>query len=414
MQKSTIEPTGGPPVSERVLLPILVALSVAHLLNDMIQSLVPAAYPILKEAYALSFAEVGLITLTFQLTASLLQPLVGMYTDSRPQPYSLVAGMGLTLAGLLVLAWAGSYPILLLGAGLIGTGSSIFHPESTRMARFASGGRLGFAQSLFQVGGHAGAALGPLLAAFVIVPRGQASLSWFSIAALLAMGVLFVVGRWYGLRHPPRPKPGPGAPSLPTKSPLRAAAGAPARPVVLAIVILVILMFSKSAYSASLSSYYTFYLIDRFGLAVGTSQILLFVYLAASAVGSLIGGHLGDRFGRRRIIWFSIVGAVPFTLALPYVSLLWTAVFTIIIGMIMASAFPAILVYAMELLPGRVGMIAGLFYGLSFGLGGLSAALLGTMADFTSIETVYALCAYLPLIGLLTWFLPEIVTKRAA
>jgi FSR family fosmidomycin resistance protein-like MFS transporter len=385
--------------------PILIALSFSHLLNDMMQSLVPAIYPIIKDAYHLDFGQIGLITLTFQISASLLQPIVGMYTDRNPKPYSLVAGMGFTLVGLFVLAYAASYPFLLLGAGLIGTGSSIFHPESTRMARLASGGRHGFAQSLFQVGRQTGAALGPLLAAFIIVPHGQASLAWFSVAAFVAMLVMQRVGSWYKEQ---------------LKSIARTvSAGARSREgrqtgVGLAVIVLVVLMFSKSAYSASLTSYYTLYLIDHFKVSIQTSQYLLFLFLVSGAIGNLIGGHLGDVIGRRKIIWFSILGALPFTLALPYVGLVGTAVLTVIIGMIMASAFPAILVYAIELLPGRIGMIGGLFYGLSFGLGGISAAMLGEIADWTSIDAVYAACAYLPLIGLLTWFLPDIRTERGA
>ena len=383
---------------------IVLALSFAHLLNDMMQSLLPAAYPIIKETYGLDFGQIGLITLAFQFTASLLQPVVGMFTDRRPQPYSLVAGMGSTLVGLIVLAYAGSYPMLLIGAMLIGTGSSVFHPESTRMARLASGGRHGFAQSLFQVGGQTGQALGPLLAAAVVVPRGQASIAWFSFVALLAMLLLLQVGHWYKRQSPAPVKP-------------RMAGGAAGThkaraTVVVAVTILILLMFSKSAYSASLSSYYTFYLIGTFGVSVQLSQVLLFLFLVAQALGSLVGGHLGDRFGRREIIWFSILGAVPFTLVLPFANLFWTAVLTIVIGMIMASAFPAILVYALELLPGKVGMIAGLFYGVSFGLGALSAALLGELADITSMTAVYRVCAFLPLIGLLTWFLPKIERPR--
>jgi MFS transporter, FSR family, fosmidomycin resistance protein len=383
---------------------IVVALSFAHLLNDMMQSLLPAIYPIIKDAYGLDFGQIGLITLAFQLTASLLQPVVGMYTDRRPQPYSLVAGMGSTLIGLIVLAHAGSYPMLLIGAMLIGTGSSIFHPESTRMARLASGGRHGFAQSMFQVGGQAGQALGPLLAAFIVVPRGQASISWFSLVALLAMVLLLQVGRWYKRQSPAPVKTRMAGDAASTQSPQTS--------VVLAVAILVLLMFSKSAYTASLSSYYTFYLIGTFAVSVQASQVLLFLFLVAQALGSLIGGHLGDRYGRREIIWFSILGALPFTLVLPFANLFWTAVLTIVIGMIMASAFPAILVYALELLPGKVGMIAGLFYGVSFGLGAVSAALLGELADITSMATVYRICAFLPLLGLFTWFLPKIERPR--
>ena len=404
MQKSL--PSETPPrlgTAPEATFSIVLALSFAHLLNDMMQSLLPAIYPLIKDAYGLDFGQIGLITLAFQLTASLLQPVVGMVTDRRPQPYSLVVGMGSTLVGLIVLAHAGSYAMLLVGAVLVGTGSSIFHPESTRMARLASGGRHGFAQSVFQVGGQAGQALGPLLAAFIVVPRGQSSISWFSLFAVLAMVLLLQVGRWYQ-----RQSPAPVKPRM-------AGAGGTQRPravVVLAVAILVVLMFSKSAYTASLSSYYTFYLIGTFSVSVQASQVLLFLFLVAHAVGSLIGGHLGDRFGRREIIWFSILGAVPFTLVLPFANLFWTAVLTILIGMIMASAFPAILVYALELIPGKVGMIAGLFYGVSFGLGAVSAALLGELADITSIATVYRICAFLPLLGLLTWFLPQIERPR--
>ena len=402
MQKA-LPPQVPVPAPQTGVFSIVVALSFAHLLNDMMQSLLPAIYPIIKESYGLDFGQIGLLTLAFQLTASLLQPLVGFYTDRRPQPFSLVAGMGATLVGLVILAYASSYAMLLLGAALIGTGSSVFHPESTRMARLASGGRHGFAQSMFQVGGQAGQALGPLLAAFVVVPRGQASLSWFSLVALFAMLLLFQVGRWYKRQAP--------APVRPRMSGATAGAGTSAN-VRLAVALLVVLMFSKSAYTASLSSYYTFYLIGKFHVSVQASQLLLFLFLGAQALGALIGGHLGDRFGRREIIWFSILGAVPFTLILPFANLFWTAVLVVIIGMIMASAFPAILVYALELMPGKVGMIAGLFYGVSFGLGALSAALLGELADITSIETVYRLCALLPLLGLLTWFLPDIERAR--
>jgi len=400
MQESSRSPAmAAVAVAQSAALPLLLALSFSHLLNDIIQSLVPAIYPIIKDAYALDYGQIGLITFTFQLCASLFQPLVGMYTDRRPQPYSLVAGMGITLVGLMVLAHAASYPNLLIGAALIGTGSSIFHPEATRMARLASGGRYGFAQSVFQVGGQAGTALGPLLAAFVVVPLGQSSLSWFSLAALLAMFVVTRIGHWYKRRSPASAK----SEAAGAKTHARSQNGA-----AFAVAILILLMFSKSAYSASFSSYYTFYLLGRFHVSVQASQVMLFLFLLASPLGVLIGGHLGDRIGRRKIIWFSILGAVPFTPALPHVNLFWTGVLTVIIGMIMASAFPAILVYAIELLPGRLGMVAGLFYGLTFGLGALSAALLGSLADATSIETVFRLCAYLPLIGLLTWFLPDI------
>ncbi len=395
-----------PIVTQRTAMPVLLALSATHLLNDMIQSLIPAIYPIIKEAYSLDFRQIGVITLTFQLTASLLQPAVGHYTDRRPMPYSMVIGMGFTLAGLIGLAYAGSYSLLLAAAACVGLGSSIFHPEATRMARSASGGRLGFAQGLFQVGGQAGNAMGPLLAAFIIVPRGQGSLAWFSAAALLAM-VLMV---WTAGTHArfqrqqaakARPPAGPARPAHPPAT------------VALSIAILVVLLFSKNAYSSSFSSFYTFYLIERFDISVQASQIMLFLFLGASAAGALFGGMLGDRIGRDRIIWFSILGALPFTLALPFAGLFWTGVLTIVINLIMSSAFAAILIYAMELLPGRIGMIGGLFYGLSFGLGGLAAAILGQLADSIGIEAVYRICAFLPAIGLLAWFLPRLGSTHA-
>jgi MFS transporter, FSR family, fosmidomycin resistance protein len=384
--------------ASRIALPVLLALSFSHFLNDMLQSLVPAIYPIIKESYGLDYGQIGLITFTFQLSASLLQPAVGLYTDRHPQPYALVAGMSFSLAGLLVLANAGSYLLLLVGAALIGTGSSIFHPESTRMVRFAAGARPGFAQSVFQVGGYTGGAVGPLLAAFIIVPLGQRSLAFFAVAALLALVVMVPIGRWQKGHLAARRK----SEAASDKPKPKARDG-----VALAVTIIVVLMFSKSAYTASLSSYYTFYLLGTFQVSVQTSQMMLFFFLLSQPFGTLIGGYIGDRFGRRQIIWFSILGAVPFTLALPYVDLFWSGVLTFIIGMIMASAFPALLVYAMELLPGRLGLVGGIFYGLTFGLGGLSAALLGKIADLTSIGFVYQLCAFLPLLGLLTWFLPE-------
>jgi FSR family fosmidomycin resistance protein-like MFS transporter len=401
MQKSVpAGAAGAMSAAPSVAFPVLLGLSFAHLLNDMMQSLVPAIYPVIKDAYHLDFGQVGLITFAFQLTACIFQPMVGLYTDKHPQPYSQVLGMGFTMIGLIVLATASSYPLLLLGAALVGTGSAVFHPEATRLARLASGGQLGLAQALFQVGGQAGGALGPLLAAFVVVPRGQGSLAWMSLAALLAMVVLFQVGSW----HLRQPRPAPRS-----KAAASEAGAAPAmHNVALAVTILVILMFSKNAYTASFNSFYTFYLIDQFQVPVQTSQLLLFLFLFSTALGTLVGGPLGDRIGRRRIIWFSILGALPFTLALPHVNLFWTGVLTVVISLIMASAFGAILVYAMELLPGRVGLIAGLFYGLSFGLGGISAALLGELADMTSIRTVFTLCAFLPAVGLLAWALPEI------
>lgn len=404
-QSSPAVATSGAAAAHKIAVPILLALSFSHLLNDVMQSLVPAIYPIIKAAYSLDYGQVGLITFTFQLCASMFQPLVGMYTDRRPQPFSLVAAMGFTLLGLMVLARAASYLQLLLGAALIGTGSSIFHPEATRMARMASGGRHGFAQSVFQVGGQTGSAIGPLLAAFIVVPYGQSSLGWFSLIGLLASVVLFGIGLWYK-RQAPAP--------VRAKGTSGASQGASRKGVGFAVAILIMLMFSKSAYSASLSSYYTFYLLGRFHVTVQSSQLMLFLYLLASPIGALIGGHVGDRIGRRKIMWFSILGALPFTLALPHVDLLWTGVLSIIIGMIMSSAFPAILVYAIDLLPGRLGTVAGLFYGLTFGLGALSAALLGLLADASSIAAVYQLCAFLPFIGLMTWFLPDIERQRFA
>jgi len=385
---------------------ILISLSACHLLNDMNQSLVPAIYPILKQSYHLDFGQIGLITLAFQLTASMLQPVVGMVTDRRPQPFSLPIGMGSSLIGLLLLAVAHSYGMILFAAAMVGMGSSVFHPEASRVARMASGGRYGFAQSLFQVGGSTGAAIGPLLAAFVVVPHGQTSIGWFSVAALLAILLLSGVSVWYA-RHP----------SIVERHGRRQAAvavqpdGFPRRTVVTGIVVLVALLFSKNVYTASLSSYYTFYLIQKFHLSVANAQIHLFVFLGAVAAGTFIGGPIGDRIGRRPVIWFSILGAAPFALLLPYASLWWTGVLSVAIGFILASAFSAILVYAQELLPGRVGMVAGMFFGFSFGLGGLGAAALGRIADASSIGAVYQVCSFLPLIGLLAAFLPN-VEKR--
>ncbi len=393
-------PRAGPVVG------ILLAISLSHLLNDLMQSLVPAVYPILKTKFALDFGQVGLISLTFYLTASLLQPVVGVITDRRPMPFSLATGMGSTLAGLLLLSVAGSFPAILLAAGLIGLGSAVFHPESSRVARMASGGRHGLAQSVFQVGGNAGSAIGPLLAAFIVVRQGQSSIAWFSAVALLAMGVLTVVGRWYSRRVAERRR-------LPAAAAALVAAPLPRARVVASVAILLTLIFSKYFYMASLSTYYTFYLIDRFGLAIDAAQLLLFVFLGSVAVGTVVGGPLGDRFGRKRVIWVSILGVLPFTLALPHANLLWTTILTVPIGLILASAFSAILVYAQDLLPGRVGLVGGLFFGFAFGMGGLGAAVLGELADATSIEHVYALCAYLPAIGLLTAFLPDIRRKAA-
>jgi MFS transporter, FSR family, fosmidomycin resistance protein len=386
---------------------VILSLSFCHLLNDMMQSLVPALYPILKTSYGLSFSQVGLITLAFQCTASMLQPLVGLYTDRQPRPYSLTIGIGLTLIGLLLMSRASTYPVILLAAMLIGMGSSIFHPEASRVARMAAGGRYGLAQSLFQVGGNVGSASGPLLAAFVVVPHGQSSIAWFSAAALIAMFVLFQVGGWYA-RHRPPARSGPRIPAAPVTSATAPRQTAlPRRQVILAVAILVALLFSKNVYSASLGSYYTFYLIDKFHLSIQTAQFYLFAFLVGIVAGTLAGGAVGDRVGRIPVMWFSILGALPFALLLPYANLFWTGVLAVLIAMIMASAFSAILVYAQELLPGRVGLTAGMFYGFSFGLGGLGAAALGKLADLTSIATVYRVCPLLLLLGLLTAFLPR-------
>ena len=384
----------------RTTFTILAAISFCHLLNDMLQSLLPALYPMLKSAYELSFGQIGLLTFTFQVTASLLQPIIGAYADRSPRPYSLATGMTFTLLGLLLLAYAGSFPLLLLAAALIGTGSSVFHPESSRVARMASGGQHGLAQSMFQVGGNLGTAVGPLLAAFIVLPRGQSSVAWFSCAALLAIFVLFNVGHWYkahGIaRLKPRALDGEGR-SVPER-----------KHVARAIAVLLALIFSKYFYLASLTSYYTFYLINRFHVSVQSAQLHLFVFLGAVAIGTIIGGPLGDRFGRKYIIWASILGVLPFTLLLPHANLLWTAVLTVPIGLIIASAFPAIVVYAQELLPGRTGAVAGLFFGFAFGMGGIGAAVLGKLADAVGINLVYQICAFLPLIGLLAAFLPNV------
>ena len=384
--------------------PILAMLSVCHLLNDMIQSLLPAIYPLLKTSFALNFGQIGLITLTFQVTASLLQPLVGIYTDKKPMPYSLAIGMGCTLSGLLLLAHAPSFPLLLLAAALIGSGSSVFHPESSRIARMASGGQHGFAQSVFQVGGNVGSAIGPLLAAFIVMPRGQTSVEWFAIAALIAIVLLTRIGAWYRAH-------------IPAHANAHAAARAtmlPKRTIVVTMCILGLLIFSKYFYLASLSSYYTFYLIEKFGVTTQSAQIHLFVFLGAVAAGTLAGGPIGDRIGRRYVIWGSILGVLPFTLLLPHANLMWTMILTVVIGLVLASAFSAIIVYAQELVPGRTGVISGIFYGFAFGMGGLGAALLGELADHIGIEAVYGICAFLPAIGLLAWFLPAIEKQRAA
>jgi len=385
---------------------ILVALSVSHMLNDTMQSLMPALYPMLKDSLALNFGEIGLITLAFQLTASLLQPIVGLVTDRKPMPYSLAAGMGFTLIGLLLLSRADSFVAVLCAAATIGLGSSIFHPEASRMARYASGGQHGLAQSLFQVGGNAGSALGPLLAAFIVLPGGQHSVAWFSLVALLAMTILGSVGRWY-VRHQAARGAKTRRAAVAQHTLSRARVG-------MSLAILIALMFSKFFYLSSISTYFTFYLIKQFGVSIQTAQLDLFVFLAATAVGTFFGGPLGDRIGRKYVIWGSIPGVLPFTLVLPYVGLVWTVVLAVPIGLILSSAFSAIVVYAQELVPGKIGMISGLFFGFAFGMGGLGAAALGELADLTSIQTVYRVCAFLPVIGLLTALLPNIERPRAA
>lgn len=376
---------------------ILGAISAAHLLNDMIQSLLLALYPLLQPEFSLSFVQIGLITLTFQVTSSLLQPLIGIYTDKYPQPRSLPVGMGFTLVGLIMLSLAQTYPELLIAAALVGTGSSVFHPESSRVARMASGGRHGLAQSLFQVGGNLGSALGPLLAAIIIAPYGKGHVAWFVLAALLAMIILMQVSRWYRVQTK---NTGPA-------NAAREISPFPRKTIITGISVLLILIFSKFVYMSSLSSYYTFYLINKFNLPVQKAQLYLFAFLFATAAGTVIGGPLGDRFGRKKVIWCSILGAAPFSLFLPYLNLEMTCLFTIIIGLVLSSAFSAILVFAQELVPGRIGMISGLFFGFAFGMGGLGAAGLGVIADHSGIDTVFQLCSFLPLIGLMTVFLPK-------
>jgi FSR family fosmidomycin resistance protein-like MFS transporter len=385
----------------RPLLPILVALSGAHLLNDLIQSMIPAMYPLIKETYHLDFAQVGLITLAFQVTSSLLQPLLGYVTDHKPWPYAMVAGMAATLSGLIGLAFAGNYPMVLVSAALVGLGSAVFHPEATRMARHAAAGQQGFAQGIFQIGGHAGYAVGPLLAALVVVPRGQASLAWMSVVALAAMALMAWTGRRYADMRRSQIE---AAKAYPPSTAAPAAAGGP---ILLAMTILIVLLLSKNAYTAAFTSYYTFYLIERFGVSLQLSQIMLFLYLVVGAFGVIAGGMVGDRIGRHRVIWISILGTLPFALLLPYADLFWTGVLSVVISMILASAFSSILIYAIDLVPHRVGLVGGLFYGLAFGLGGLAAAALGLVADHIGIIATFKLCAWLPALGLLTFLLPR-------
>jgi FSR family fosmidomycin resistance protein-like MFS transporter len=389
-----------PAAPHRTAMPILIALSLTHGLNDVLQSMIPALYPLLQETYALTFAQVGLITLAFQVTSSLLQPLLGYLTDRRPWPYAMVVGMGCTLTGILGLAYASSYPMVLVSAAMVGLGSAVFHPEATRMARHAAGGRQGLAQGVFQVGGHMGYAIGPLLAALIVVPNGQTSLAIMSIVALFAMGVMgWTVARYAAMRQEQARAAAGGA--------ISAASPYTRMRVILAMLVLVVLLFSKNAYSASFTSFYTFYLIERFGIGVQASQVMLFLYLGISAIGVIAGGMLGDRIGRDRVIWFSILGCLPFALLLPHADLFWTAVLSTVISLIMASAFSSILIFAIDLVPHRVGLVGGLFYGLAFGLGGVAAGLLGLLADRIGIEGVFRLCAWLPALGLLAAFLPK-------
>jgi len=391
-------------ITGQTVFPILFAISFSHLLNDTIQSLIPAIYPIVKDSFSLTFAQIGLITLTFQMAASLLQPFVGLYTDRKPQPYSLAIGMGFTLVGLILLSQAPNFEMLIVSVALVGVGSSIFHPEASRMASLASGGKPGMAQSVFQVGGNAGSSIGPLLAALIIVPYGQSNIIWFSFLALLAIIILVNVGGWYKLKI--------RAKTLKDNS-THVVQRLPRKQVIISVITLLVLIFSKYFYLASISSYYTFYVMDKFGVSVQSSQVYLFIFLFSVAAGTLIGGPLGDKIGRKYVIWGSILGVAPFTLLLPHANLFWTAVLTVPIGVILASAFSAILVYAQELIPGKVGMISGLFFGFAFGMGGIGSALLGALADRTSIEYVFSICAFLPLIGLIAGFLPDINNKAS-
>ncbi|WLH76979.1 MFS transporter [Pseudomonas sp. FP2335] len=399
MSTLTASPTAAPTTSQTspLVMRILGACALAHLINDLIQAVLPSIYPMLKANYGLSFAQVGLITLTFQLTASLLQPWIGYHTDRHPKPWLLPAGMVCTLVGILMLAFVGTFPAILLAAGLVGVGSSTFHPETSRVARLASGGRYGLAQSTFQVGGNTGSALGPLLAAAIIIPYGQGHIAWFGLFAVFAILVLYGLSRWY--RHHLN--------LFKLKQGGKATHGLSKGRVSFALVVLAVLVFSKYFYMSSLTSYFTFYLIEKFQLSVASSQMYLFLFLGAVAVGTFAGGPIGDKIGRKKVIWFSILGAAPFTLALPYVDLFWTAVLSVVIGFVLASAFSAIVVFAQELVPGNVGMIAGIFFGLMFGFSGIGAALLGLLADNHGIEYVYKLCSFLPLVGILTILLPS-------
>jgi MFS transporter, FSR family, fosmidomycin resistance protein len=403
-------PSEAPPVEsfkhsgEKMVFSILLAAAFCHFLNDMVQSLIPAIYPLLKASYHLDFGQVGLITLTYQITASLLQPLIGHFNDRRPRPYSLSIGMGFTLIGLVTLSRASIYPMLLCGAALVGIGSAVFHPESSRVVRTVSGGQHGFAQAFFQVGGNAGSSLGPLLAAFIVLPNGQSSLAWFSAVSLLGIVVLARVGSWSKKNRPQARKT--------RASHVERHATLSRRKVYLSLTVLIALMFSKFFYLSSLNSYYTFYLMSKFHLPIRSAQIHLFMFAGAIAAGTIIGGPIGDRIGRKYVIWCSILGVLPFTLMLPYSNLFWTSILSVVIGVILASAFSAILVYAQELMPGKIGMVSGMFFGLAFGMAGVGAALLGQLADHTSIAFVYKVCSFLPAIGLLTGFLPNLEAHK--
>lgn len=392
-------------VSNQTVYPILFAISFSHLLNDTIQSLIPAIYPLVKDSFSLTFGQIGLITFVFQLSSSLLQPIVGSITDKKPYPYALPIGMGFSLMGLVMLSLANSFTLVLVSVGLIGMGSAVFHPEASRMAHAAAGANRGMAQSIFQVGGNAGSSLGPLLAALIIAPFGRLNVIWFSFAALTAIIVLYRVGGWY------KPKALRALVERKNKVNIEKSSFSP-KTITISVIVLLLLIFSKYFYFAGITSYYTFYLIDKFGLSIQSSQLYLFAFLFAVAAGTMVGGPIGDRVGRKYVIWASILGASPFALALPYANLFWTAVLSIIIGFIISSAFSAILVYAQELLPGKVGMVSGLFFGFAFGVAGVASALLGQLADKTSIEYVYHICSYLPLLGIVAAFLPNIETKR--
>lgn len=392
-------------IPTQTVYPILFAISFSHLLNDTVQSLIPAIYPLIKDSFQLNFSQVGMVTLVFQLSSSLLQPVVGSITDKRPYPYALPVGMGISLIGLVILSIASNFTIILISVGLIGIGSAVFHPEASRMAHAAAGANRGMAQSIFQVGGNAGSSLGPLLAAVIIAPFGQFNVIWFSIAALLAMVVLYRIGGWY--------KPKALRALVEKKQNINVEKSKfPQRTIIAAIIVLLLLIISKYFYFAGITSYYTFYLIDKFGISIQSSQLYLFAFLFAVAVGTMIGGPIGDRIGRKYVIWASILGSAPFALALPYANLFWTAVLSVIIGLIISSAFSAILVYAQELIPGKVGMISGLFFGFAFGIAGVASAFLGQLADKTSIEYVYHICSYLPLAGIIAIFLPNIESRR--